>query len=68
MLFPVEAPHLRRLIIDAILHIHLEDNVKSRRLLPDGSYERLRPEGDARALNSQESLLATWREGAIPDK
>ena len=43
ILFPVEDPHLRNALCDHILSVHLRDNVKSRRLLPDGSYERIHP-------------------------
>jgi polyphosphate kinase len=47
LLFPVENERLKRAIRDDILLEQLEDNIRARRLLPDGSYERLRPqEGD----------------------
>ncbi len=64
-LFPVEDPTLRRAIRDDILFLHLRDTVKARRLLPDGTYERVQPaEGEA-PLNSQEWLLENggrWRQ------
>jgi polyphosphate kinase len=63
LLFPVEVPHLRRIIVRDILRLHLHDNVQARRLLPDGSYERLQPQPGQCALNSQEWLLQHWKEG-----
>jgi polyphosphate kinase len=52
-LFPVEDPHLRSALRDQILYTHLRDNVQSRRLLSDGTYERVQPDGDEPRLNSQ---------------
>jgi polyphosphate kinase len=52
-LFPVEDPHLRQALRDDILDVHLRDNVQSRRLLPDGSYERVHPQDGEAKLNSQ---------------
>ncbi|HKP71972.1 MAG TPA: polyphosphate kinase, partial [Pyrinomonadaceae bacterium] len=40
---PVHDPQLRRHLKDVILAAYLRDNVKARRLLPDGSYERIQP-------------------------
>src|SRR5256885_2887233 len=44
--FPVEQPALRDEIIDEILPKFLHDRVKARELQPDGSYRRLKPEGN----------------------
>ncbi len=44
VMFPVEDEGLRDRVVDEILGIALADNVKARRLLPDGSYVRVRPE------------------------
>jgi polyphosphate kinase len=52
-LFPVEDPRLRSALRDQILMVHLGDNVQARRLLPDGSYERVRPKEGEPELNSQ---------------
>jgi polyphosphate kinase len=60
--FPIESRRLRARILGEILEVHLRDNVKARRLLPDGTYERVRPEG-VEALNSQEWMMANWRGG-----
>lgn len=52
-LFPVEDPDLRDALRDHVLLVHLKDNVQSRRLLRDGSYERVRPQDGEAKLNSQ---------------
>jgi len=52
-LFPVEDARLRNALRDHILDVHLKDNVQSRRLLPDGSYERVHPQDGEAVLNSQ---------------
>jgi polyphosphate kinase len=56
-IFPVEDPHLRDALRDHILSVHLKDNVQSRRLLPDGSYERVCPQDGEPELNSQLWML-----------
>ena len=40
-----------------ILNIHLRDNVKARRMLPDGSYKRVKPAENEELLNSQEWMI-----------
>ncbi len=57
VLFPLEDPELLRRVRDRILAEYLLDNVKARRMMPDGTYKRVpRSEGQT-AFNSQESLL-----------
>jgi polyphosphate kinase len=57
ILFPLEDRELMFRVRDSILAEYLLDNVKARRMMPDGSYKRAaRTDGQA-ALNSQESLL-----------
>jgi polyphosphate kinase len=56
-MFPVEAPELRRRIMDEILGVELADNVKARQLLPDGSYRRIRPEPEGAAIDAQRWLM-----------
>ena len=41
--FPIESPKLRDEIVKEILPAFLNDRVKARELLPDGSYMRLKP-------------------------
>jgi len=56
-LFPMEDPHLRDALRDDILGVHLKDNVQARRLLPDGSYEWVRPSSEEPKLNSQSWMI-----------
>ncbi len=56
-LFPVGDPGVRTALRDKILLVHLRDNVRARRLLPDGEYERLKPNGDDAALDSQNWMI-----------
>ena len=53
ILFPVvdakQRDGLRRVLLD----VHMKDNVQSRRLCPDGTYERIRPAPDEPLLDSQ---------------
>jgi polyphosphate kinase len=56
-LFPMEDPHLRDALRDDILGVHLKDNVQARRLLPDGSYEWVRPSSEKPELNSQSWMI-----------
>ncbi len=56
-LFPVEDPSLRAALRDQILKVHLKDNVKARRMLPDGSYEWVEPKDDESRINSQLWLI-----------
>jgi polyphosphate kinase len=52
-LFPVEDPQLLESIREHILFVHLKDNVKARRMLPDGTYERVQPQEGEPELDSQ---------------
>jgi polyphosphate kinase len=55
LLVPVEDAVLKdRLLLT--LKTYFKDNVKSRRLLPDGRYERITPTGKHPALRAQENL------------
>jgi polyphosphate kinase len=58
VIFPVEDPRLRAAVRDDILRLHLDDNVKSRRLGPDATYTRLQPESGETPVDSQEIRLA----------
>ncbi|MCS7237662.1 MAG: polyphosphate kinase 1 [Thermoguttaceae bacterium] len=53
LLWPVTDERLRRRL-KAALDLYFADNVKAYRLQPDGTYERLRPEGET--LRAQEKL------------
>ncbi|HSS38093.1 MAG TPA: hypothetical protein VLT58_04935, partial [Polyangia bacterium] len=64
VMFPVEDEGLRDRVVDEILGIALADNAKARRLLPDGSYVRVRPEGSAAGANGTSANGTTGVDGA----
>jgi len=53
VLFPVADPALRETVIRDILSVHLRDSAQSRRLLNDGTYERLASPAGEQSLDSQ---------------
>ena len=57
VMFPVEDVTLRERVAGELLSLALADNVKARRLLGDGSYERLHPPADAEAIRSQHRFM-----------
>ena len=57
ILFPVEDPKIKEAMLE-ILRVHLGDTVKARRLLPDGSYERIMPPPGEEGLDAQAWMLA----------
>jgi polyphosphate kinase len=57
VLFPVRDPSLVRHLRDTVLGTYLADNVRARRMRPDGSYERLRPREGEPAVDAQAALL-----------
>jgi polyphosphate kinase len=65
VLLSVPDPFLRRAILEDMLKIHLRDNVKARRLLPDGTYERVQVKEGEKIINSQAWLIENrgiWNE------
>jgi polyphosphate kinase len=50
---PVYDPNLKRYLKDVVLATYLKDNMRARRLLPDGSYERVQPAPGEEKLDSQ---------------
>jgi polyphosphate kinase len=63
ILFPVEDSELRDRIRDGILTEYLIDNVKARRMQPDGSYRRATRTDGQPPRNSQEILLGNVPRG-----
>jgi polyphosphate kinase len=64
VLFSVPDPAIKSSMLK-ILDIHLRDNVKARRLMPDGRYERVRPLLGEEIIDSQLWLInngGVWRE------
>jgi polyphosphate kinase len=54
--FPVEDKRLREMVRD-VLFVHLKDNVQARRMLSDGSYERIHPASGEPEVDSQLWML-----------
>lgn len=57
VLMEIPDPEIKREIIDHMLKIHLNDNVKSRKLNADGTWERVKIADSEEALNSQDWLI-----------
>jgi polyphosphate kinase len=64
VMFPVDDEDLRDRVVDEILAVTLADNVKARRLLADGTYVRVRSEGDAPPMRSQYRFMELARQKA----
>lgn len=65
VVFAVPDLEIRRAILENMLRIHLQDNVKSRKLLADGTYERVKPKEGQEIINSQSWLIehrGIWHE------
>jgi polyphosphate kinase len=65
VLLSVPDPVIKHAILEHILKIHLKDNVKARRLLPDGTYELVRPKEGEKIIHSQSWLIQNrgiWHE------
>ena len=65
VLLSVPDPYLRQAILENMLKISLQDNVKARRLLPDGTYERVAVKQGEEVINSQVWLIKNrgiWNE------
>ncbi|MBE2193329.1 MAG: polyphosphate kinase 1 [Anaerolinea sp.] len=61
VVFPVESIHLRRRIMEEVIGIEMLDNVKSRRLLSDGSYERIEPMEGQEIIDAQRYFMEQRR-------
>ncbi|MHB9133681.1 MAG: polyphosphate kinase 1 [Armatimonadota bacterium] len=59
-LFPIEDPHLREVLIRDILQTHLRDNIQSRRLHANGTFDRVHPEPGEAELDSQRWMMEHW--------
>jgi polyphosphate kinase len=56
---PINDTRLRSYLKDVVLDAYLRDNTRARRLLPDGTYERLRPATGTAAFDSQKYFLGS---------
>jgi polyphosphate kinase len=63
ILFPIDDEELMRRVRDEILAEYLVDNVKARRMQPDGSYKRISKSEAQAAWNSQEILMGIVPKG-----
>ena len=61
VLFPVEEPNLRDQVYRDMLLVQLADNAQARRLGPDGTWERIRPEKGRRRIDSQALFMKNAR-------
>jgi len=50
-------PHWQQFLKDVVVAAYLRDNVKARRLLPDGSYERIQPAADEERFDAQQHFI-----------
>ncbi|MGA2001589.1 MAG: polyphosphate kinase 1 [Terriglobales bacterium] len=57
ILFPIEDHRLVRHLRDRVLEVYLQDNVKAREMLMDGTYTRRTPARGESPVNAQEELL-----------
>ncbi|HEY6004083.1 MAG TPA: polyphosphate kinase 1, partial [Anaeromyxobacter sp.] len=57
VLFPVRDPALVRHLRDTVLGTYLADNVRARRMRPDGGYDRVRPREGETSIDAQARLL-----------
>ncbi len=68
VLIPIEDPAIKQRMLDEVLGIGLRDNVKARRLSPEGAYERISGVPDAPAVRSQAVLMEAARRAAGAEK
>lgn len=60
---PILDPKLRKHLKEDVLDVYLRDNMKARRLLPNGSYERVRVSEGDKAVDSQNALINHYNTG-----
>jgi len=65
ILYPIRNQALKTRIMDEILMTYLTDNVKARIMQPDGSYQRVMREPNAKPVRSQSALIAIARKGGV---
>jgi len=57
VVFPIEDGRLRERLINEVLKLNLDDNVKARRLASDGSYSRPAVTAKVPSVNSQQEFM-----------
>ncbi|NLX49590.1 MAG: polyphosphate kinase 1 [Methanospirillum sp.] len=66
VLFPVRDPFLRDAVVRQILLVHLDDTAGARRLLSDGTYERVLPREGEASLDTQAWMVEHRGEWSVP--
>ena len=61
VLFPVQDQQMIKHIYDNVLSYYYKDNTKARKMLPDGSYVRLKPQNTDDPLNIQSWFISARR-------
>ena len=61
VLFPVQDKLMIKHIYDDILTYYYKDNTKARKMLPDGSYVRIKPQNGDKPLNIQSWFITSRR-------
>jgi polyphosphate kinase len=61
VLFPIEEAKLIRTVKADVLAVYFSDTVKTRRMMPDGTYTRRKADGGRKSFNSQEKLIRLSR-------
>jgi polyphosphate kinase len=54
---PVQDKDIKKYLMDEVLSTYLRDNVKARRLMSDGNYERVQPPQGEEKINAQEYFI-----------
>lgn len=62
IMFPIESASLKKRVLNEMIPIYLSDNVRARRLLADGSYERVKRSNGRPELRSQDEFLRTTQD------
>jgi polyphosphate kinase len=57
VVFPVESPEYIRYLRDQMLEIYLKDNTRARVMRGDGTYVRIQPPSEEKAIDVQRSLM-----------
>jgi polyphosphate kinase len=60
LLAPIGDPRLKKHLKEEVLDVCMRDNVKARRLQPDGSYERVRAAEDEERVDSQSRFISFY--------
>ena len=61
VVFPIENTEQVRYLRDKILEAYLKDNLRGRVMRENGTYVRLKPQGDDKAVDVQELLMNNYR-------